>query len=144
MAERPLADMLIGNLQTMDGGTLRQEWIKTFGKPPPDTLSIGFIRKVLAHEVQCRRVGGIAANHRRLLRSLAAGKAVPEQLPGHLTVGAHLVREWNGRTHRVEVVEEGYRFDGRVYRSLTAIAKRITGTNWSGPRFFGLTARTKA
>ena len=144
MAEQPLPKMLIEHLQTMDGMTLRQEWSRTFGKPPAETLSIGFMRKVLSYEAQARRFGGLAANHRRLLRSLAAGKAVPEQLPGHLTVGAHLVREWNGRTHRVEVVEDGYRFDGRIYRSLTAIAKHITGTNWSGPRFFGLTTRSKA
>ena len=51
----------------------------------------------------------------------------------------HLVREWNGRTYQVEVIDNGYRFDGKTYPSLTTIAQRITGTHWSGPRFFGLT-----
>ena len=55
-----------------------------------------------------------------------------------------LVREWNGWTYQVEVVDNGYRFDGKTYPSLTAITKRITGTHWSGPRFFGLTRRRKA
>ena len=58
--------------------------------------------------------------------------------------GTHLVREWNGRTYQVEVIDNGYRFDGKTYPSLTTIAKRITGTHWSGPRFFGLTPKRKA
>ena len=56
----------------------------------------------------------------------------------------HLVREWNGRTYQVEVIDNGYRFDGKTYPSLTAITKRITGTHWSGPRFFGLTPKRNA
>jgi hypothetical protein len=55
--------------------------------------------------------------------------------------GAHLVREWNGRTYQVEVLNDGYRMDGRTWPSLSAIAKHITGTTWSGPRFFGLADR---
>ena len=63
---------------------------------------------------------------------------------GSVSAGTHLVREWNGRTYQVEVVDNGYRFDGKTYPSLTAITKRITGTHWSGPRFFGLTPKRKA
>ncbi len=59
-------------------------------------------------------------------------------LPVVLSPGARLLREWNGRQHFVDVVEEGYVFDGKTYRSLSAVAKRITGAHWSGPRFFGL------
>ena len=55
-----------------------------------------------------------------------------------------VVREWNGRTYQVEILDSGYRFDGKTYPSLTAITKRITGTHWSGPRFFGLTPKRKA
>ena len=51
---------------------------------------------------------------------------------------------WNGRTYQVEILDSGYRFDGKTYPSLTAITKRITGTHWSGPRFFGLTPKRKA
>ncbi len=60
------------------------------------------------------------------------------------SAGTHLVREWNGRTYQVEVLDNGYRFDGKTYPSLTATTKRITGTHWSGPRFFGLTPKRKA
>ena len=52
--------------------------------------------------------------------------------------GTRLMREWNGRMHVVDITEEGILFDGKLYRSLTAVARRITGTHWSGPRFFGL------
>jgi hypothetical protein len=58
-----------------------------------------------------------------------------QQLP---RPGTRLVREWNGRSHFVDVSEDGFVFDGKTYRSLSAIAKRITGAHWSGPRFFGL------
>jgi hypothetical protein len=60
------------------------------------------------------------------------------RLPIVLAPGARLMREWNGRHHFVDVVENGYVFDGMTYRSLSAVAKRITGAHWSGPRFFGL------
>ena len=63
---------------------------------------------------------------------------------GSVSAGTHLVREWNGRTYQVEVIDNGYRFDGKTYPSLTAITKRITGTHWSGLRFFGLTPKRKA
>jgi hypothetical protein len=73
----------------------------------------------------------------------------PERLPGRrqdsspaqrivLSPGARLLREWNGRQHFAEVAEDGYVFDGKTYRSLSAVARRITGAHWSGPRFFGL------
>jgi hypothetical protein len=52
--------------------------------------------------------------------------------------GTRLVREWNGRTHHVEVLDKGFRWNDRTYRSLSSIAKAITGAHWSGPRFFGL------
>jgi len=55
-----------------------------------------------------------------------------------MRAGTQLVREWNGRSYQVEVLEEGFRMNGEHFRSLSAIALRITGTNWSGPRFFGL------
>ena len=69
------------------------------------------------------------------------GAAAPA---GSVSAGTHLVRERNGRTYQVEVIDNGYRFDGKTYPSLTTIAKRITGTHWSGPRFFGLTPKRKA
>jgi hypothetical protein len=62
-------------------------------------------------------------------------KAAPKQ---HLSLGTRLIRDWSGRSHVVEVIEGGFVYDSQLYRSLTAIARKITGAHWSGPRFFGL------
>jgi hypothetical protein len=99
------------------------------------------MRKALAHEGQCRRHGGLPAATRRVLNRIAEGEPVAASSSQIVRPGAHLVREWNGRTYQVEVTPEGYRMDGRVWPSLSAIAKHITGTTWSGPRFFGLSNR---
>ena len=123
--------------------SLRRVWEQTFGAAPPSSLSRIFMRRVLLHERQCRTHGGLSAATRRALAAMAnetPGNAAPAE---SVSAGTHLVREWNGRTYQVEVVDNGYRFDGKTYPSLTAITKRITGTHWSGPRFFGLTPKRK-
>ncbi len=108
----------------------------------PPRLRTETLRRFLAYEVQARALGGLTAQDRRTLRTVAAGKAGREA--GVASPGTHLVRDWNGRTYRVEVTETGYVLDGITYASLSAVAKRITGTGWSGPRFFGLTAKRSA
>jgi hypothetical protein len=118
-----------------------REWEETFGSPPPPYLSVAFIRKALAYEAQCRRHGGLPSTTRRALKRIADGQTVKESTKQIARPGAHLVREWNGRTYQVEVLAKGYRMDGREWPSLSAIAKHVTGTTWSGPRFFGLTDR---
>lgn len=120
---------------------VKARWGEVFGSPPPPYLSVAFMEKALAHEQQCRRHGGMSAVTRKSLARIAEGQPVAEASRGSLKPGAHLVREWNGRTYQVEVTDTGYRIDGRTWSSLTAIAKHITGTNWSGPRFFGLNGR---
>ncbi len=114
-------------------------WQEAFGSPPPPYLSVSFMRKAVAYEEQCRILGGLSTTTRRSLRQIAEGKGIAHVGRGDLRSGAHLVREWNGRTYQVEVTEDGYRMDGKDWPSLSAIAKHITGTTWSGPRFFGLT-----
>jgi hypothetical protein len=127
--------------RSSDRAALLSAWEEAFGSPPPPRLSVRFLARALAHERQCREKGGIAPADARALRAIAGGGSVEAARPASVPAGAQLVREWNGRTYRVEVTEGGYRFDGKSWRSLTAIARRITGTNWSGPRFFGLTSR---
>ena len=78
---------------------------------------------------------------RRRLAAVAKGNDRGSSPGPAISAGAHLVREWNGRTYRVEALADGYRMDGRTYRSLSGVARRITGTAWSGPRFFGLVGR---
>ncbi|MBT8416374.1 MAG: DUF2924 domain-containing protein [Silicimonas sp.] len=113
------------------------------GNTPPPRLRAATLRRLLAYEVQAQSLGGLMAGERRMLRSVASGKSVGD-ISAQASPGTHLVREWNGRTYRVEVTEAGYVLDGTTYRSLSAVAKRITGTAWSGPRFFGQSGKRSA
>ncbi len=89
--------------------------------------------------MQCRTNGVIAERTWKRLGVLATGARASLASAGALRPGTCLMREWKGRTYRVEVVEGGgFLMDGKTYRSLSAIAKRITGAHWSGPRFFGI------
>ncbi|MCG6901465.1 MAG: DUF2924 domain-containing protein [Rhodobacter sp.] len=109
-------------------------WREIFGRSPPKYLSPQFMRRVLIWEVQTRILGGLSAKTERRIKQIASGKAPPARAKP----GSHLVREWNGRTWQVEVVDGGYVMDGKTWRSLSAIARHITGAHWSGPRFFGV------
>lgn len=122
-------------------GRLLETWAEAFGSPPPPYLSVGFMEAALSYEAQRRKHGGLPAKTRKALRQIAEDQPVAELTRSTPKPGAHLVREWNGRTYQVEVLAEGFRMDGREWRSLSAIARHITGTSWSGPRFFGLTRK---
>ena len=121
-------------------------WRKQFGHEPPRHVSVQFMRRVLAYEAQVKTQGGHSTAVRKALeRSLktfrtseGTVRATASAPSSALRPGTHLVREWNGRSYQVEVLEDGFRMDGRHYRSLSAIARKITGAHWSGPRFFGL------
>lgn len=115
-----------------------EQWEAVFGLSPPPYLSVPFMQKALAYEAQCKALGGLPAATRRALKQIAAGEDVTTATPVKLSIGAHLVREWNGRTYQVQVTESGFEMDGKTWKSLSAIAKHITGATWSGPRFFGL------
>ncbi|WP_293974421.1 DUF2924 domain-containing protein [Sphingomonas sp.] len=101
----------------------------------------------LGYRLQERAHGGLAPDIRRKLDSLAGpaknGKMRAEVTRPSLRPGARLVREWHGQTHQVLVLDNGFLFEERRYTSLTHIARDITGSNWSGPRFFGLRATGK-
>ncbi|OAN93389.1 DUF2924 domain-containing protein [Sulfitobacter geojensis] len=116
------------------------DWEAVIGSPPPKFLSVGFMEKAIAYETQCKALGGLPAQTRRALAQIAKGKTVHATQAGIAKAGTQLVREWNGRSDQVEVVEGGFRMDGKDWKSLSAIAKHITGATWSGPRFFGLTS----
>jgi Protein of unknown function (DUF2924) len=92
--------------------------------------------------VQEQAYGGLSRRAKRILHQLADKPAALGNAafdPGaSLKPGIRLMREWRGRTYSVVVHEKGFDYDGRRYRSLTQIAKEITGAHWSGPRFFGL------
>ena len=126
--------ILISEIEAFDRDACLECWREAFGRSPPKYLSPQFMKRVLIWEVQNRALGGVSVKTTRRLKQIAAGKT----LPSTAKPGSHLVREWNGRTYQVEVVEGGYVMDGKTWRSLSAIAKHITGAHWSGPRFFGV------
>ena len=127
--------VIILEIEEADRADCLKHWRKVFGRSPPKYLSPRFMKRVLIWDAQCQLLGGVSAKTDRALRQIAAGRAPPSIAKP----GSHLIREWNGRTYQVEVTGDGFVMDGKTYRSLTAIAKRITGAQWSGPRFFGLT-----
>lgn len=104
---------------------------------PPKGLSTPLLCRIVAFETQAAEHGGLGLRLRKQLRSIAdTDGAVSPTV--HLKSDARLVREWNGVTHVVDRIENGFSYRGKTYRSLSAIAKEITGAKWSGPRFFGL------
>ncbi|AGI66529.1 putative DUF2924 family protein [Octadecabacter antarcticus 307] len=124
-------------LEDMDRSTLRVTWGAAFGEAPPHFLSMIFMRKALIWDAQCRRSAGLPADLKRALKAAAGGKRVRGPAPA-IRAGTQLVREWNGRRYQVDVGDDGYIMNGERFKSLSAIALHITGTSWSGPRFFGL------
>ena len=103
--------------------------------------------RALAHQLQEQSYGGGSRVLRRRLQALAgvSDKGTIAVDPGLvLKAGTTLMRQWRGHTHTVLVHQDGFEHEGQLYRSLTAIAERITEAHWSGPRFFGLTSRVGA
>ena len=127
----------IAALEALDRPALLARWQSAFGQKASSRLSRPLMQKALAHDIQVRAYGGLS---RRAIRALKAAvrsdAAATSTRP--LSRGTRLVREWNGIVHEVDVVDDGYLWRGQPYRSLSAIALAITGTKWSGPRFFGI------
>lgn len=132
----------LADLETMNRQELLSQWEISIGGTAPIGLSESLMRRALAHHIQCAAYGDLPKKTRRALKdSVAPNSSRPAR---SVKTGARLVREWNGVLHVVDVVEDGFRYLDRSYRSLSAIATAITGAKWSGPRFFGLKARSDA
>jgi len=126
---------------------LQLAWRQSHHTPPPAGLSRDLLIRALAHQLQERTQGAVSQAQRRRLQTLArefekGGARFDRGIV--LKTGTTLVRQWRGYTHTVLVREDGFEYEGEHFRSLTVIAKRITGAHWSGPRFFGLTKRAGA
>lgn len=126
-------------LATLDRGGLATEWVAAFGCPPPRNSQAPLLRGALAWHAQMRdlKKSGGSVEASRLIRDLQRGSR-PATLASELRPGTRLLREWQGQTHHVTVLASGFVYGGKNYKSLTAIARRITGSAWSGPLFFGL------
>lgn len=132
----------MSELEYLDRSDLRVEWTQVFGLAPPHHISMMFMRKAIIYEEQCRRFGGLSPALKRTMKAAADGKSLSSAAVTSCKPGTQLVREWNGKVFKVAVQEDGYFLKDRKFKSLSAIALHITGTSWSGPRFFGLTCTT--
>jgi hypothetical protein len=121
---------------------LRERWQKLIGTTPPGGLSRDLLMRVIADQLQEAALGGLPPAAKRKLAALARNAENDAALAGipvlRLKPGSKLARAWRGKTHTVLVLEDGFEHQGKRYASLTQIAGAVTGTHWSGPRFFGL------
>ena len=131
-------DTTMAAVPTMSSAQLRCLWTETFDTPVPPVPD-SLLRRALAQAIQETTLGGLGAVARRSMEALASGgSAVRQDLCIRFKPGTRLMRQWNGRMHSVLVTADGFEFDGKTWKSLSAIAQRITDSHWSGPRFFGL------
>jgi hypothetical protein len=131
MVPSPAGDLEV--LATVDRPALAARWQQAFGCPAPRRCESTLLRGAIAWHLQMQAL-------RKSMGRRAADRMVRTTKPTRQTLppGTRLVREWQDRTHHVSVLADGFEHDGRTYRSLSAIARHITGTPWSGPLFFGL------
>jgi len=124
----------VASLDTLALGDLRVRWVRLVGTPAPK-VGTGMLRLALAWELQARAYGGLPRGVTQALDQLGRGQTRTEPA----RAGTRLVRAWAGTVHVVTVGEDQViRWDGREWRSLSEVARAITGTRWSGPAFFGL------
>ena len=124
-------------LASLSRAQLKERWRALEASPLP-CLPTSLLRRLVAQRLQERRYGALPALVARELARLGREKQSTEPVRSRieLTPGTRLVREWNGQTISVEVVEAGFRHGDRTWRSLSEIARHVTGAHWSGPRFF--------
>lgn len=154
----------IATLRDLSRAELAARWTAIYGVPPPKGARRVLLERAIAWHLQAKTLGGARKEVLRLLatcsatasgqvrvdahagqrqRGGAAAITLPAPSPQRATrplpsPGARLVRDWHGKTHVVDVVGDGYLWQGDSYSSLSVIARAITGARWSGPRFFGL------
>jgi hypothetical protein len=166
MSRQRIEDEL-AQLATLSRDDLAQRWKAAFGSAAPSGVRRELLLRGVAWDLQAKRLGGLSPVARRLLKAAKVehsrrGASAPAQHEASVEApagerrvggpsaadllhpGSRLSRDWCGRPYVVDVIENGFVYDGKVYRSLSSIARLITGTNWSGPRFFGLVHRRAA
>ena len=132
-------------LEQMDYAALRREWRRLYRAHPPKRVARDLLMLGVAWKIQERAYGGLGVATKRHLAEMAKvmdrDGDIARIRVARLKPGAKLVREWHGKVHTVIVVEDGFEWMGRNWRSLSVIAREITGVHWSGPRFFGLNGK---
>ncbi len=140
---------VLADLEGLDVEALRRQWRNRLGGEAPAHLPRWLLLRVFAHRLQVAAYGDLDKAARRVVREQAPGDGPARTAPFDrrdpqtregigLKPGALLVREWRGKLERVMALDEGFAWNGATYRSLSQIAKAMTGTSWNGHRFFGL------
>jgi len=146
-ATRRSLDDEIAHLRDLDLHGLRARWKSQFRQQPPPHLPRHLLFAVLAYRLQADELGDLDPATTRLLKQIAAGGEGQDtscrmdefgRRKTKLKPGTILMRGWNAQAYRVMVVDKGFAWNGKIYDSLSKVAFAITGTNWNGPRFFGL------
>lgn len=144
LSEADHLDQQIATLNSLGVADLRKAWAERFRRPAPPIQSADVLLRLFAWKLQVAAFGDIDADTSsrlaRLKTALVRGKSTAPSPALGLRPGSILSREWRGQVHRVLVLDQGFEHLDVRYRSLSEVARAITGTRWSGPRFFGLEA----
>ncbi|MFC3694528.1 DUF2924 domain-containing protein [Chenggangzhangella methanolivorans] len=147
MSRTPGIEVELRRLETLDFTTLKARWRSVTGRAAPTVVTRSLLLKLLAYRVQADALGDLDPDTARFLdrvatdRKFAKAKSLPMPDKVRAGQGAIFIREWEGVTHHVMHIADGYAWNGATYRSLSEVARAITGVRWNGPRFFGLRAR---
>ncbi len=131
----------IARLRGLDLAGLQARWRTVFGRRAPAHLPKHLLLRIIAYRLQADLHGDLDPQSVRYLDRLAksgAEKSAPLPQASPVRPGTVLVREWDGVVHQVMALDDGFAWNGTTYRSLSQVARAMTGTRWSGPRFFGL------
>ena len=134
-----LTDQLTA-LQTMGRAELSDRWLDHYGHAPPPKTAHSLLVMAVAYKIQEATRGGLKSSTTRRLKQLTTGAAVSSSAAS-LKPGTVLVREWHGTTHSLTVLDKGVLMNGKTYRSLTEVARLISGVHQSGHNFFGLKSK---
>ncbi len=132
----------LNDLETRSDGELKDRWRSLYATKPPQKIHRSLLIAAVAHRMQEKALGALKSSVRRHLMQAANNQTTPRLSPHFPSLrpraGTVLVRDWGGVTHQAKVLEDGILFRSKRYKSLSEVARVITGTRWSGPLFFGL------
>ena len=130
--------MNISDLASLNKKALCHEWVRLFKCEAPNPVHESFLRQAIGYQLQVNQMGGLGAVDQQYLKNGQASSL------SHAGVRTRLIRVWGNQTHHVTVLKDGYLYQDRTWKSLSAIARAITGTPWSGPKFFGIKKDAKS
>jgi len=136
----------VASLSALDAEALRKNWTNAFGEEPSRQIGRSLMVRALAYRLQERALGGLKKSALRMLERAAdceSAVSLERSAKRRAGAGSVLIRQWRGVNHRVTVLDDDVIYQGRRYKSLSEVARVITGTRWSGPLFFGLKRRAR-